>query len=183
MILSDKEIREYASKGMITPFNEKNLSPASYDITFNKEHKVFKEPIEFGMEYIIDPTKDDAQMFMVHSAKDYDGNIYLNSGEFMLINTKERIELPNNIAAKVFGRSSLGRWGIQITNAGWIDPGFRGNLTLQLYNQSPYTFNLRNIDRIAQLIFFEAGETEKGYNGKYQDQTEVTSSKLLRDFI
>lgn len=178
MVLNDKKIRKLANNGMITPFNEKNLSPASYDITFNKELSIFNDNLP---GFIIDPTHDDAGFFM--SKQKTDSNIYLKSGQFMLINTVEKIELPNNVAAKVFGRSSLGRWGIQVTNAGWIDPGFKGNITLQLYNQSPYTFNLRNIDRIAQLVFFELEDVENLYNGKYQDQTEITESKLLYDYI
>lgn len=183
MILSDKEIKEYALDGMITPFNSENLSAASYDITFSKEIKKFKKQDFKEVDFIADPTMGDQNMFMCNENLNDNENVYLGPHEFMLINTKEKIVLPDNIAAKVFGRSSIGRAGIQVTNAGWIDPGFNGQLTLQLYNQTPITYNLRNLKRIAQLVFFEVGDVEEVYNGKYQNQEGVTGSKLIYEYI
>lgn len=167
MILGDKKIRELAKEGMITPFKEKNLSPASYDLTMGDE---FKNILE--QSWTVDPTM----------GMDYiETSPFMHPEDFMLVVTKEYFKLPPNVAGLVVGRSSIGRAGIQITNAGFIDPGFEGNITLQLFNQNPNVLELQNLDRIAQIIFFEVDGSENTYNGKYQGEEGLIVSRLIDD--
>lgn len=88
----------------------------------------------------------------------------------VLVNTKEHVDLPENIAAQVTGRSSIGRNGIMVhITAGWIDPGFSGKITLEMLNVSQREKTLRSGERVAQLCFFEVdGGTL--YDGQYQGQ-------------
>ncbi len=79
-------------------------------------------------------------------------------GQFILTTTMEYIELPNNLTAFVEGRSSLGRLGLFIQNAGWVDPGFHGEITLELFNANRCAIELKPGRRIGQLVFAEMDE-------------------------
>ena len=107
----------------------------------------------------------------------------LEPSKFVLASTQEKISVPNHLAAFVAGRSSVGRLGLQIQNAGFVDSGFQGQITLELYNQSEKPILLKAGVRICQLVFFQLDETtEQPYSGKYQGQEGATGSRLYKDF-
>ena len=103
----------------------------------------------------------------------------LDPGECILIATKERVELPDNIAAMVKTRSSLARLGVNGGDiGGWVDPGFKGNLTLFVKNLGKRPIELDTLDRFAQIVFFEVKDSTTSYDGNYQDSNGVVESVL-----
>ena len=150
MIISDKTILQI--NGLIDPFNMDNLQPASYDLTLGsfKTEKFEVEPVN-----------------------------YLYPGEFALACTKETVKIPNNLVGIVAGKSSLARMGLAIHDAGFIDPGFNGQIVLELYNKSDKPIMLTNGMRICQIYFVKTDvPVENSYNGHYQNQEGVTRSWL-----
>ena len=100
----------------------------------------------------------------------------------MLATTMEFVELPNNLTAFVEGRSSLGRLGLFIQNAGWVDPGFKGEITLELFNANRCAIELNAGRRVGQLVFAKLDEHALNpYRGKYQGQRGATGSKVFLD--
>ncbi|MFR7444964.1 MAG: dCTP deaminase [Sellimonas intestinalis] len=94
----------------------------------------------------------------------------------------EYISLPNDLTAFVEGRSSLGRMGLFIQNAGWVDPGFEGEITLELFNANRCAIELQAGRRVGQLVFAKMDACAlHPYNGKYQGQTGATGSKAFLD--
>lgn len=165
MILSDKDILSRTSGQdfiEITPFYHDNLQPASYDLTLDDEF------YEYGIS--------DYPFF----ANAY----YLYPRRFVLATTIETIQLPNDIVGQIHGKSSLGRIGLMVhVTAGLVDPGFRGTITLELYNVGPKTINLVSGMRIAQITFQQlTSRVSRPYghpklHSKYQDQKGVTPSR------
>jgi dCTP deaminase len=101
----------------------------------------------------------------------------LQPGERYLGHTKETVDLPNNIAAQLAGRSSIGRQGVIVhKTAGWIDPGFTGEITLELMNLGDELVDLREGERVAQLVFFPLDHSSSGYDGGYQSQEGATEA-------
>tara|TARA_Y100000817_G_scaffold83072_1_gene64220 strand:- start:746 stop:1231 length:486 start_codon:yes stop_codon:yes gene_type:complete len=108
--------------------------------------------------------------------------LVMHPNDFILASTEEFIEVPYDFAAFVAGRSSIGRIGIQVQNAGFIDSGFKGQVTLELQNQSHRSIRLNVGIRICQLIYMKMTSfCENPYNGKYQFQKGATFSKLYQD--
>ena len=96
--------------------------------------------------------------------------------------TVEYIKLPDYITAFVEGRSSLGRLGLFIENAGWVDAGFEGNITLEFFNANSRPLKIYPNMRICQLVFAKMEEpAERGYRGKYYKQRGVMPSKIYMD--
>jgi dCTP deaminase len=94
----------------------------------------------------------------------------------------EYIRLPNNMTAFVEGRSSIGRLGLFIQNAGWVDPGFEGEITLELFNANKCAIELKYGRRIGQLVFAQLDKDALNpYRGKYQGQRGVTGSRIYLD--
>ena len=103
-------------------------------------------------------------------------------GQFVLATTMEYFELPDNLTAFVEGRSSLGRLGLFIQNAGWVDPGFKGEITLELFNANRCAIELKAGRRVGQLVFAEMDAMALNpYNGKYQGQRGATGSRVYLD--
>ena len=103
-------------------------------------------------------------------------------GQFVLATTMEYIALPEDLTAFVEGRSSLGRMGLFIQNAGWVDPGFRGEITLELYNANRCAIELTAGRRVGQLVFARMDAPAlKPYDGKYQGQRGATGSRVFLD--
>ena len=103
-------------------------------------------------------------------------------GQFVLATTMEYVTLPDNLTAFVEGRSSLGRMGLFIQNAGWVDPGFRGEITLELFNANRCAIELRAGRRVGQLVLAEMDAPAlHPYSGKYQGQTGATGSRVYLD--
>lgn len=102
--------------------------------------------------------------------------------EFMLATTQEYIKIPNGYTAFVEGRSSVGRMGLFIQNAGWVDPGFEGQITLELFNATMFPILLQPGRRIAQLVIARTeSKSLHPYNGKYQRQRGATGSMIDED--
>ena len=175
MILSDGEIKDLLEKNLlrIFPIEEKQIQPASVDITLGTTFSLI-EDVTSG---IIDPTK-------TISYKTFNTERFLLlPGQFVLATTCEYIKLPNNLTAFVEGRSSWGRLGLFIQNAGWVDPGFEGEITLELYNANRCAIELSAGLRIGQLVFAKMAQNATNpYSGKYQKQQSATGSKIYMDF-
>ncbi len=187
MILSDRDIRKYLEEGkiIIEPLDpEIQIQPSSVDLRLGNEFKVFRH-----MEKaFIDPFSDDVEKY-TETIKIKDGEQFiLHPGEFVLACTLERIELPDDLVARVEGRSSLGRLALLIhATAGYVDPGFKGQLTLELSNVGKMPIALRPGMRICQISFEKlSSPAEKPYghpnrDSKYQNQKGATSSRIRFD--
>lgn len=149
MVLSDKTIKKLVQEqDLITPFDEKNLSSNSYDLTLADEQEDFE----------------------------------LMPGESTLIVTKETVNLPANVAAKTVSKSSFARCGVSVGDiGGWVDAGYKGQLTLLAVNLGDSTFDLRRIKQICQIVFLEAdSEAEETYNGHYQNSVGLKEAWFKR---
>ena len=174
MILSDKTItRMLGEKSLvINPVTEEQIQPASVDIRLGNSFSVV-EDTPSGMI-----TLDSQIRYKSITADTY----LILPGQFVLASTMEYFELPNNMTAFVEGRSSLGRMGLFIQNAGWVDPGFKGEITLELFNANRCAIELKAGRRIGQLVFAEMDDFAlHPYHGKYQGQTGATGSKVFMD--
>lgn len=113
-----------------------------------------------------------------------DGNYYsLSPGEFMLATTKEWIKLPKDVVAFVQGRSSIGRACLSVQNAGFVDPAFFGEITLELKNDGPFPIGLTPGYPVVQLVFMDATDVTIGYTGKYCGQKGATGSRMQQDIF
>lgn len=186
MVLSDKSIREQIEKGRlaISPFDPELVQPSSVDVRLDRVFCAFKR----GIVGILD-TKKAVEELMETIEVPSGGTFALPPREFVLGTTLESFSLPDNIVGRLEGRSSLGRLGIVIhSTAGYVDPGFSGQLTLEISNLSPVPVILYPGMRIAQISFLQmttAAEkpyTASGLGSKYQDQRGPTPSRLYRDF-
>lgn len=174
MILSDKTIRKMLDEKslIIKPLTEEQIQPASVDIRLGNTFSV----VDDTPSGII--TLDSQIKYKSITSDTY----LILPGQFVLATTMEYFELPNNMTAFVEGRSSLGRMGLFIQNAGWVDPGFKGEITLELFNANRCAIELKAGRRVGQLVFAEMDDhAENPYNGKYQGQTGATGSKVFMD--
>lgn len=145
------------------------IGPASVDLTLGKG---FKVPIQHHVLRL-----GDKQEYWEPRNEDH----LLESGEFCLCTTEEVVRIPLDKAGFVVGRSSIARVGLQVECAGFIDPGFNGTITLELFNQSPNVIHLIPGIRICQLVLFEVNSISRAYSGKYQGQLGVTESRIEKD--
>ena len=174
MILSDKTIAMMLENGTlgISPLEKGLIQPASVDIRLGDTFGV----VEDSSSGII--TMDKEISYKTIKTDRY----LLLPGQFVLATTMEYISLPDDLTAFVEGRSSLGRMGLFIQNAGWVDPGFRGEITLELFNANRCAIELCTGRRIGQLVFAKMDSpAKKPYSGKYQGQRGVTGSKVYMD--
>lgn len=174
MILSDKTILKMLDEKslVINPVTKEQIQPASVDIRLGNTFSV------------VDDTP--SNIITLESQINYKtittDTYLIMPGEFVLATTMEYFELPDNLTAFVEGRSSLGRMGLFIQNAGWVDPGFKGEITLELYNANRCAIELKAGRRIGQLVFAEMDEYAiNPYNGKYQGQMGATGSRVFMD--
>lgn len=169
MILADKELKKLVESNCLP--EGLYMGPSSVDLTLSnsfswlapKNQKIILgEPVEYESK--------EADTFL------------LESGHFVLASTEEYIRVPDDMAAYVEGRSSIGRLGLQIQNAGFIDAGFHGKITLELENQSQFPIELKVGTRICQIIYVKMSSTaETPYRGKYNGQSSATPSRLHQD--
>ena len=174
MILSDKTINRILKSGklIITPITNEQIHPASVDIRIGTTFSI----VEDSPSGVI--TMDEPISYKTLETDSYT----LLPGQFVLATTLEYFELPNNITAFVEGRSSLGRMGLFIQNAGWVDPGFKGEITLELFNANRCAIEIKSGRRIGQLVFAQMDQsTENPYTGKYQGQQGATGSMVYLD--
>ncbi|AZO96153.1 dCTP deaminase [Halocella sp. SP3-1] len=172
MILCDKTLKKLCrEQKLITPYKEQNVQPGSIDLTLDNEYQYLD-----NSQKVIDLAKKINYKWT--STPTYK----LNPQQFVLATTEEYINIPANCSAFVEGRSSIGRLGLFIQNAGWIDAGFKGQITLELYNASPVSILLESGIRICQLVVAKMdNECEQPYRGKYQGQFGTTGSKINLD--
>ena len=111
----------------------------------------------------------------------YKDHIIIPPQAFVIGTTIEAIKLPNNMSAFVEGRSSIGRLGLFIQNAGWVDPGFEGHITLELYNANRVPIELKAGRRICQLVLAALDQETTPYIGKYYGQNKATESQVSLD--
>ena len=174
MILADRTIRQLLHAGTlaIEPIDDAQIGPASVDLRLGNN---FLTPR---------PTRDG--IFSMSSELEYEeviaDHFIIPTHGFVLATTTEYIRLPNDLTAFVEGRSSVGRMGLFIQNAGWVDPGFEGAITLELYNANAAPMRIEAGRRICQLVIAQADCTvERPYNGKYQGQRQTTGSRIYLD--
>lgn len=174
MILSDKTIMQLLQNNqlMIDSADEHQIQPASVDIRLGNTFSVIEDTSEgiINLESEIKYKTIKADKYL------------LLPGQFVLATTKEYFSLPDHITAFVEGRSSMGRLGLFIQNAGWVDPGFEGEITLELFNANRCAIELKAGVRIGQLVFAQLDQTAlHPYRGKYQGQRGATGSRIYLD--
>jgi dCTP deaminase len=173
---------------VIQPFRQELIQPASYDVTLCPDFKVQMQFEKLSDAPDIDPKEDSSEYFTdVHVPK---GSAFaLEPGAFVLASTFETIALGANISARVEGKSSLGRLGLVIhATAGFIDPGFEGQITLELTNSGTMPLLLWPGMKIAQLCFYHLPEPttllygSRAAGSHYQYQAGPTVSRSYENF-
>ena len=187
MVLSDLSITRRIEDGsiVIAPLDPQDIQPASVDLHLAPNIKVFRT---CGPGAVIDVAADNDHLLVPQEIPE--GQPYLlQPGTFALASTAERFAVPDDLVARLDGKSSLGRLGLLVhATAGYIDPGFRGDITLELSNATGIPITLYRNMRIAQLSFMDLTTPalrpygSPGLGSKYQDQRETTSSRMNRDF-
>ena len=176
MILSDKSIKKLIKekKLLVKGLSRQSIQPSSIDLTLGSDALILKY---WNTKGVLDlDSKVEHQKI---SAKN---EIIIPASSFVLATTKEFIELPFDISGFVEGRSSVGRMGLFIQNASVVGPGFKGKLTLELYNANILPIRLKTGRRICQLILFKMDQpAENPYKGKYQGQKQTTPTKAFLD--
>ncbi len=174
MIISDKTLVKLLDSHTlgISQLENNQIQPASIDIRLGNTFSI----VEDMSSGII--TLEDKIEYKTIKTDTY----ILLPGQFVLATTMEYVSLPDNLTAFVEGRSSLGRLGLFIQNAGWVDPGFEGEITLELFNANRCAIELKAGRRIGQLVFAEMDDTAlQPYMGKYQGQKGATGSRVYMD--
>ena len=186
MVLSDRSIKQALAEGriVIDPVDHTDIQPASVDLHLDRKVLVFGN----HQQPFIDVRKSmESLSHLVEIAED--DPFILHPGDFVLGSTVEHIELPEDLVARLEGKSSLGRIGLVIhSTAGFVDPGWKGNLTLELSNLARLPITLYFGMKIGQISFLTlTTPAERLYGSaslgsKYQGQTEPTASRFHRDF-
>ena len=174
MIVSDGGLKKLidAGKLAIDPLTEESIQPASVDC-------------RLGNHYLMIEQHEMSKISMSEEIKYREittDKFVLAPQSFILATTMEYIKLPENMVAFVEGRSSIGRMGLFIQNAGWVDPGFEGRITLELFNANSLPIELEAGRRICQLVFgYMDHPAVKPYKGKYQGQSQSVGSRVWND--
>ncbi len=186
MLMSDRDIRASIEAGQIglEPLEMSLLQPSSFDVRLDRFFRLFD-----NHKYAyIDPAEDQSDLTQLIEVDPKEAFI-LHPGEFVLGSTYEFVTLPDNIAARLEGKSSLGRLGLLThSTAGFVDPGFKGHVTLELANVSNLPIKLWPGMKVGQLCFFQLSspsETPYGsekYNNRYQCQRGPTASRSFMNF-
>lgn len=174
MILSDGTLREMLARGelVVAPIEEHQIQPASIDLRLGRQ---FLKVDEHDFDII----RMDQPIAYTEIERD---EIVIPPLTFMLATTMEYVKLPHDLTAFVEGRSSVGRVGLFVQNAGWVDPGFEGELTLELFNANRQPIRLQSGRRICQLVFARMDRAALvPYRGKYMGQRRPVGSRLHQD--
>ena len=186
MLLSDRDIRSQIESGRvgIEPYDPKMIQPSSVDVRLDKFFRVF----ENHRYEVIDPSIEQSELTRQIEVAG-DEHFILHPGEFVLASTYEVISLPDDIAGRLEGKSSLGRLGLLThSTAGFIDPGFSGHITLELSNVANLPVKLFPGMKIGQLCLIKlssAAEHPYGssiYGSRYQGQRGPTQSRSFLNF-
>ena len=181
MLLSDRDIRAELAAGRVVlePFDESMVQPSSVDVRMDKFFRVF----ENHRYPHIDPAEEQSELTRLVEPEPGEPFI-LHPGEFVLASTYEVVSLPDDIAGRLEGKSSLGRLGLLThSTAGFIDPGFSGHVTLELSNVATLPIKLWPGMKIGQLCLFRLSSPAEHpygsaqYGSRYQGQRGPTQSK------
>lgn len=173
MILSDATLHTLIQSGELglSPYEPGNIQPASIDCRLGRHFLKAKDThtlLTLDQEVEYDTIESDFMTIPPHS--------------FLLATTVEYVKLPPYLTAFVEGRSSIGRMGLFIQNAGWVDAGFEGKITLELYNANDVPLQVNAGRRICQLVFCKMDQAaQTPYKGKYQGQTQAVGSRIFLD--
>ena len=186
MILSDRTIRESIAAGriVIQPLGDGCIQPSSVDLHLDHRFRVFRNhtmghiDVKADLEHLTEPVEVAA-----------DDPFILHPGEFVLGSTYEVVTLPDDIAARVEGKSSLGRLGLLThATAGFVDPGFSGHVTLELANVATLPIKLYPGMKIGQFCFLRLSSPSQHpygsakYGSRYQGQRGPTPSRSFQSF-
>jgi dCTP deaminase len=186
VLLSDRDIKAELGTGRIglEPYQPDMIQPSSIDVRLDRFFRLFdnhKYPF-------IDPAEDQPELTRLVEV-DSDQPFILHPGEFVLGSTYELVSLPDDVAARLEGKSSLGRLGLLThSTAGFIDPGFSGHVTLELSNVATLPIKLWPGMKIGQMCFFRlSSPTERPYgsseySSRYQGQRGPTASRSFQNF-
>jgi len=186
VLLSDRDIRAQLDSGRVVlePYEPAMVQPASIDVRLDRSFRLFD-----NHKYtVIDPAEDQPELTrLVEIPK---GQAFvLHPGEFVLAATFEKVTLPDDVAARLEGKSSLGRLGLLThSTAGFIDPGFSGHVTLELSNVATLPITLWPGMKIGQLCFFQLSSPAEEpygsarYGSRYQGQRGPTASRSALNF-
>lgn len=185
-VLSDRTIKEMIAAGRlgIEPLDWEAVQPASVDLRLDRVFRIFRSSARPFVD-VREPVEDITELVEIADGEPF----IIQPASFCLGSTMETISLPDDIVARVDGKSSLGRLGLLVhATAGYVDPGWRGCLTLELSNQSQMPIALYCGMRIAQVSFYSLSTPvdrpygSPGLGSKYQDQTGPTPSRISREF-
>jgi dCTP deaminase len=186
VLLSDRDIRTEIDSGrvIIDPYEEAMVQPSSVDVRIDRFFRLFD-----NHKYaVIDPAAEQPDLTRLVEVEQDDAFV-LHPGEFVLASTFEVVTLPVDVAARLEGKSSLGRLGLLThSTAGFIDPGFSGHVTLELSNVATLPIKIWPGMKIGQLCFFRlssAAEHAYGssrYGSRYQGQRGPTASRSYLSF-
>jgi dCTP deaminase len=186
MILSDRTIREEITAGRIVlePYDDACIQPSSIDLHVDRAFRVFQN----NRYPYIDVMKEQPDLTELVEVDEGESFI-LHPGEFVLGSTLERVGLPDDLVARLEGKSSLGRLGLLIhSTAGYVDPGWDGYLTLELSNVANLPITIYPGMKIGQISFFrlttpaDVPYGSKGMRSKYQGQRGPTASRFFEEF-
>ena len=186
MLLSDRDIAAEIKSGrvQVDPFEPKMIQPSSVDVRLDRFFRVF----ENHKYEVIDPSIEQSELTR-EVAVAPDDFFILHPGEFVLASTYEVITLPDDIAGRLEGKSSLGRLGLLThSTAGFIDPGFSGHITLELSNVANLPVKLYPGMKIGQLCLIKLSSSAEHpygsalYGSRYQGQRGPTPSKSWLNF-
>ena len=186
MILSDVDIRKELASGriLINPLDESCIQPSSVDVHVDAQFRVFANS-RYPYIDVRKPMPDLTELVEVAE----DQPFILHPGEFVLGSTLERVGLPDDVVARLEGKSSLGRLGLLIhSTAGYVDPGWDGYLTLELSNVANLPITIYPGMKIGQISFFrlttpaEVPYGSSGTRSKYQGQRGPTPSRFFEEF-
>ena len=186
MVLSDRTIKDEIQKGriIIRPLGEGCIQPASVDLHLDRQVLVFRNN---RVPYV--DIRSNTELLTEEVVMGDDDPFILHPGEFVLGSTLEHVEVPDDLVARLEGKSSLGRIGLLIhSTAGYVDPGWKGHLTLELSNVSNLPITLYYRMKIGQISFLRLttpaerlyGSKELG--SKYQGQQGPTASRVHEDY-
>lgn len=188
-ILSDKDLRKYLDEGkiVIDPLiDEKQIQPSSIDMRIGDEFKVFKV---IRKPYIDPKDEEEIASYMESMVVDEGEAFIIHPNEFALATTYEYVKVPEDLVARVEGRSSMGRLGVTMhVTAGFIDPGFEGKITLEISNIGAMPVALYPGQRVCQLVFETmTSPAERPYGhpdrqSKYMGQKRPESSRIKQDY-
>jgi dCTP deaminase len=185
-VLSDRDIRAALQAGRvrIDPYDSSCLQPSSVDLHLDADFRVFRNN-RYPYIDVRAPQPDLTELVSIQG----DDPFILHPNEFVLGQTLEWVELPDDLVARLEGKSSLGRLGLLIhSTAGYVDPGWKGNLTLELSNVANLPIALYRGMKIGQISFFKmSSAVERPYGSrelgsKYQGQSRPTESQFYKDF-